>query len=100
MRASRSRSRTFPPRLLGTRDAAFWRRLANCESSDGRNSADGLYHGYFQFLISTWRALGAPGVPEDYGYAVQRYWAQRLAQVADPYHQWPVCWPRALGSGS
>lgn len=94
VRANRSARATYPVRLRSQGHDVWW-RLAQCESPTGRNSSDGLYHGYFQFLVATWRSIGAPGVPEQWSYEVQKHWAQVLASRSDPYHQWPVCWPRA-----
>lgn len=94
VRANRSTRATYPVHLRAGAHDVWW-RLSQCESPTGRNSSDGLYHGYFQFLVSTWQSIGAPGVPEQWPYSVQKHWAQVLASVANPYHQWPVCWPRA-----
>lgn len=77
-------------------DATFWRRLANCESSDGRS---GAYLGYFQFSRDTARKVGWF---DDATYDDQVVMAQRwLAMIGGPSRGgtrsgWPVCWWRAL----
>jgi hypothetical protein len=73
----------------------IWRRLANCEAADGRDSAGGRYHGYFQFTLSSWQRVGMSGDPHTYPYDVQRAAAQRLQALAG-WGQWPVC-ARRLG---
>jgi hypothetical protein len=67
-------------------------RIAQCESGGNPTavSADGRYHGKYQFSRSTWRALGGSGDPaaapesEQDARAAQLY-AQRGTQP------WPVC---------
>lgn len=77
-------------------DAAFWRRLANCESPDGRS---GTYLGYFQFSRDTARKVGwFDGAT----YEQQRAMAERwLAMIGGPSRGggrsgWPHCWWVAL----
>jgi hypothetical protein len=73
-----------------------WAALARCESG-GRNivSSNGLYYGYFQFLVSTWHSVGGTGVPTDHSYGEQLHRAQIL-QARAGWRQWPAC-ARALG---
>lgn len=72
-----------------------WQRLAMCESG-GRNVNTGNgYYGYFQFLPSTWRSVGGPGMPHHHDYATQRHYAQVL-QARSGWGQWPAC-ARKLG---
>ena len=40
-----------------------WAALAQCESSGNPTiiSSNGLYHGLYQFSVSTWQAVGGSG---------------------------------------
>lgn len=71
--------------------------LAQCESGGNPQavSSGGTYYGAFQFLPSTWRAIGYPGLPTDHSYAVQKEAAQAL-QARAGWGQWPGC-ARQLG---
>jgi hypothetical protein len=85
---------TKPPVPTGD----FWWRLAGCETGgkyDNPNTGNGFY-GYFQFTLSTWHNVGGTGLPTQHSYGEQLALAQKLAGMANPYSQWPVCWPRAL----
>lgn len=74
----------------------MWRALANCESSDGRDSATGKYHGFFQFDLDSWRRAGGPaGDPHTFSYEVQRQVAQAW-QAKVGWGAWPTC-ARKLG---
>lgn len=74
-----------------------WDALARCESSDGRDSANGKYHGYFQMLPDTARKLGGlKGDPSNYSYEEQKAAAKRIQQKAGFRSQWPAC-SRKLG---
>jgi hypothetical protein len=78
----------------------FWERLANCESPT--NSWSGRYKGYFQFSdTNVWNANNQWGFhyTPTASYGEQKAAAQYLAAHADPYGQWPVCWPRAIRGG-
>lgn len=96
-RASRGAIRPrVTPRPLPTGDV--WYRLRLCESHD--NYADKYnptYRGAYQFSFSTWRSVGGTGDPADAPPAEQDMRAQMLAARSNPYGQWPVCWPRAVG---
>ncbi|MGH9022943.1 MAG: transglycosylase family protein, partial [Acidimicrobiia bacterium] len=73
-----------------------WERLRRCESG-GRyqtNSGNG-YYGAYQFLASTWRSLGYPGLPHEASPEVQDEAARRL-QVRGGWVQWGAC-SRRLG---
>lgn len=77
-------------------DAAFWRRLANCESADGTGGNGG---GYFQFSPDTARKVGyRPGL----SYETQRAMAEEwLGRIGGPRNGggrsgWPHCWWVAL----
>lgn len=69
-----------------------WRALAVCESNANprAHSANGLYHGAFQFSLPTWRGLGYQGDPADHPYAVQLQAAKKL-QARSGWRQWPSC---------
>lgn len=71
-----------------------WTKLAACESGN-RNYTAGPFYGYFQFLPSTWRAMGGTGLPSDHSYETQKAMAQKL-QLRSGWGQWPAC-SRKLG---
>lgn len=83
-----------PPAVM---DAAFWRRLANCECASGH--CGGHYIGWFQLSHDTAAKVGIDG-SED--YETQRAAAERwLGMIGGPSHGgtrsgWPTCWWRAL----
>lgn len=85
--------RPLPPAVM---DAAFWRRLANCESPSG---ASGRYLGFFQFSRDTARKVGWF---DGASYEQQRAMAERwLAMIGGPSRGggrsgWPHCWWVAL----
>lgn len=95
-RASRSSSQ---PRKISsvapdTMGADFWRRLANCESADGRS---GTYIGYFQFSRDTAAKLGIDGsesYEEQKAAAIE--WARRIHPREGTTSGWPRCWWVAL----
>lgn len=73
-----------------------WARLRACESG-GRyhiNTGNGFY-GAYQFVPSTWRGLGYPGLPHLAPPHVQDEAAQKL-QARSGWGQWPAC-TRRLG---
>lgn len=72
-----------------------WSALAACESGGnaGIVSANGMYHGLYQFDVQTWRSVGGSGLPSQASAAEQTKRAQIL------YNQrgsspWPVCGSR------
>lgn len=72
-----------------------WSALAACESggNSGIVSANGMYHGLYQFDVQTWRSVGGSGLPSQASAAEQTKRAQIL------YNQrgsspWPVCGSR------
>jgi hypothetical protein len=78
----------------------FWERLANCESPT--NSWNSRYKGYFQFSDSNvWNANHQWGFhyTPTASYEEQKAAAQYLAAHANPYGQWPVCWPKTIRGG-
>lgn len=76
-------------------NADFWRRLANCESADGRS---GAFIGYFQFSPDTARKVGIDG-SESYEEqrAAAQDWASRIHPNEGTSSGWPHCWWVALG---
>lgn len=74
-----------------------WARLAQCESGGNPSivSANGLYHGLYQFRVDTWRSVGGSGLPSQASPAEQTQRAQIL-QARSGWGQWPAC-SRKLG---
>ncbi|MFD2830692.1 LysM peptidoglycan-binding domain-containing protein [Corticicoccus populi] len=72
-----------------------WGALAACESggNPGVVSANGLYHGLYQFDVQTWRSVGGSGLPSQASAAEQTKRAEILysQRGAQP---WPVCGQR------
>jgi hypothetical protein len=66
--------------------------IAACESGGNPQavSADGRYHGLFQFDQATWNAVGGTGDPAAASVAEQVRRAEILYAQAGP-GQWPVC---------
>lgn len=90
-----------------------WSRLRNCESGGNYRAATGNgFYGAYQFTLSTWSSIGGAQAIDTNGDGrpdtsftnpaqAPPWWqdamARHNAQVSDPYHQWPRCWPRAVG---
>ena len=66
--------------------------IAACESGGNPRavSADGRYHGLFQFDQTTWNSVGGEGDPAAASVAEQVKRAEILYAQAGP-GQWPVC---------
>ena len=100
-RASRSAIRVRPRTARVVRPLIpltdpVWERLRRCESG-GRydiNTGNGFY-GAYQFVPSTWRGLGFPGMPHEAPRNMQDEAAQKL-QARSGWGQWPAC-TRKLG---
>ncbi|WP_088284317.1 resuscitation-promoting factor [Kineosporia sp. A_224] len=73
-------------------DSLNWAALAQCESGGNPSivSSNGLYHGLYQFSVSTWRAVGGSGLPSQASSSEQTYRAKLLYKRAGA-GQWPVC---------
>ena len=73
-------------------DGLNWAALAKCESGGRVDavSSNGLYHGLYQFSVSTWRSVGGSGLPSDASADEQTYRAQLLYNKAGA-GQWPHC---------
>ncbi|MFT4300112.1 MAG: ubiquitin-like domain-containing protein [Aeromicrobium sp.] len=69
-----------------------WAKLAQCESGGRPNavSANGLYHGLYQFSVGTWKAVGGSGLPSQASAEEQTMRAQML-QARSGWGQWPHC---------
>jgi hypothetical protein len=101
VRAARSANRmrprvARPVRPLIPLTDPVWAKLRRCESG-GRyniNTGNGFY-GAYQFVPSTWRGLGYPGMPHLAPPHVQDEAAQKL-QARSGWGQWPAC-TRKLG---
>lgn len=92
-RAARSAT---APRGGRTADAATWAALRQCENGGSYRSAPGdKYRGAYQFLPSTWHALGYSGDPADAPPEVQDAAAAKNLAVSG-WGQWPRC-ARRLG---
>jgi hypothetical protein len=67
-------------------------RIAACESGGDPTavSADGQYHGKYQFSVETWRQMGGTGDPAAASEAEQDRRAEMLLEQAGP-GSWPVC---------
>lgn len=69
-----------------------WGALAQCESGGNASivSANGLYHGLYQFNVETWQSVGGTGLPSNASASEQTMRAQILynARGAQP---WPAC---------
>ncbi len=73
-------------------DGLNWAALANCESSGNPKAYNpaGPFYGLYQFMASTWRAVGGVGLPSDASPSEQTYRAQILYNRSGA-GQWPVC---------
>jgi len=71
---------------------SVWDALAQCESGGRPNavSANGLYHGLFQFSVGTWHSVGGEGLPSEASPEEQLARAQQL-QARSGWGQWPHC---------
>jgi predicted ribosomally synthesized peptide with SipW-like signal peptide len=73
-------------------DGLNWAALAQCESGGRPNvvSANGKYHGLYQFSVATWQSVGGSGLPSQASPDEQTYRAQLLYNKAGR-GQWPHC---------
>jgi len=79
-------------------DSLNWSALAKCESGGNPRivSANGLYHGLYQFSVGTWRGVGGAGLPSQASAAEQTARAKAL-YLRSGAGQWPVCGKRLFG---
>ncbi len=75
-----------------------WAALAACESGGNASivSANGKYHGLYQFSVSTWQSVGGAGLPSQASAEEQTARAQALYNRSGA-GQWPVCGSRLFG---
>lgn len=87
----RKGTRPYPPDDTGLN----WEALAECESGGNPRSvsANGLYHGLYQFNVDMWHRMGGIGLPSEATPREQTYRAIRLYKAAGA-DQWPHCGPR------
>ena len=73
-------------------EQSWARSTSSCESgmNPAAHNPSGIYHGAFQFLLSTWWAAGGTGDPHQHSWAYQAVVAVRWLHVAGA-GQWPVC---------
>lgn len=90
---TRTTSRANGSHYVAVPDGAFWARLRACESPTNGGTR---YRGYYQFAQSTWQAAGGSGDPAAASLEEQTARADWLLHHANPYKQWPVCYPRAI----
>ena len=76
--------------------AASWDRIAQCESGGNwhANTGNG-YYGGLQFSLSTWRAYGGTGRPDQDSREQQIAIAEKVRAASGGYGAWPVCGKRA-----
>lgn len=83
------------PKAAPVASGSVWDRLRRCESPDGRSSASGRYHGFFQFSQQTWASVGGSGNPGAASYDEQLKRA-KILQARSGWGPWPAC-SRRLG---
>ena len=76
-------------------------KIAECESGGDITavSADGRYHGKYQFSIATWERLGGTGKPEEAPENVQDTYAAAL-YAEQGLKPWPACSEQITASAS
>ena len=96
-RPAASSSSSSSSATSGAVGGGVWAKLAQCESGGRASvvSSNGLYHGLYQFTVSTWRSVGGSGLPSPASPAAQPKRAQML-QAKAGWGQWPAC-SRKLG---
>lgn len=69
-----------------------WSALAQCESGGNASivSANGLYHGLYQFNVETWQSVGGSGLPSNASASEQTMRAQILYDMRGS-QPWPQC---------
>lgn len=80
---------------ISASDGSVWDRIAACESGGNWaiNTGNG-YYGGLQFTLSSWRAVGGSGYPNQASREEQIARAQ-LLQARQGWGAWPVCSHRA-----
>jgi hypothetical protein len=82
----------FPTPEAAGASSATLSAIAACESGGDPTavSADGAYHGKYQFDYSTWASVGGSGDPAAASEAEQDYRAAMLYARSGP-GAWPTC---------
>ncbi|MGZ4589575.1 MAG: ubiquitin-like domain-containing protein [Actinomycetes bacterium] len=80
------------PANTPTADGLNWAALARCESGGNPKAYNpaGPFYGLYQFMSSTWQAVGGVGLPTQASASEQTYRAQILYNRSGR-GQWPVC---------
>jgi hypothetical protein len=80
------------PQHAPSADGLNWAALANCEAGGNPQAYNpaGPFYGLYQFMESTWQAVGGVGLPTDASASEQTYRAQILYNRSGA-GQWPVC---------
>lgn len=80
------------PQNTPSADGLNWAALANCESGGNPQAYNpaGPFYGLYQFMESTWHAVGGVGLPSQASPSEQTYRAQVLYRRSGA-GQWPVC---------
>jgi len=75
-------------------DGLNWAALAACESGGNPQAYNpaGPFYGLYQFMASTWHAVGGVGLPSQATPDEQTFRAQILYQRSGA-GQWPECGP-------
>jgi LysM repeat protein len=87
----RVKHRTTHKASTGSIPYGVWDRIAQCESSGNWhiNTGNG-YYGGLQFTLSSWRAVGGTGRPDQASRETQIRMAERLQRLQG-WGAWPVC---------
>jgi uncharacterized protein YabE (DUF348 family) len=85
-------TKPVPRSSTGSADGLNWAALARCESGGNPRavSANGLYHGLYQFSNSTWRGVGGSGSASQASAEEQTYRA-KLLYSRSGRSPWPHC---------
>lgn len=86
----KARSRAHYMKRIVRPYLGWLRSTRACESPTGRDSANGMYHGYYQFDLSSWRGAGGYGLPCQASLLMQSYRAVIWLKMAGR-GAWPVC---------
>lgn len=80
------------PMPSSTANGGAWDRIAQCESGGNwqANTGNG-YYGGLQFSLSTWRAHGGVGRPDQASREQQIAVAERVRKASGGYGAWPHC---------
>jgi uncharacterized protein YabE (DUF348 family) len=84
---------TYGSYVGGGVDELNWYALAGCESNHNPQaySSRGPYYGLYQFLMSSWQAVGGQGDPRNSSVDEQTYRAKLLYKRYGNDSPWPEC---------